>query len=89
VDIDGVGVTAHQAHLSLVDSYLVADALAAYERLGYNYIRATASADGESASVTGSCGLYGIGMRYSISKQFSARTEVEKPCSGATTSALA
>jgi len=50
-----------------------------YGRLGVNRIEAKATAGGNSAKDSTTKALFGIGLRYAVSKEFGLRAEFQKP----------
>lgn len=75
----------NQAHLSVVASLPVADRLSVYGRLGVNRLDARISRAGISYKSGDNKALYGVGMSYALTPAVSARVEVQKPSSDATT----
>lgn len=75
----------NQAHLSLIGSLPVSDTLSVYGRLGVNRLEAKISSAPYTAKDFSTKALYGAGVSYAISELISARVEVQKPASDATT----
>jgi OOP family OmpA-OmpF porin len=75
----------NQAHLSVVGSVPVADRLSVYGRLGVNRLDTKVSGPGFSYKRGTNKALYGAGLSYALTPAVSARVEVQKPSSDATT----
>lgn len=75
----------NQAHLSVVASLPVAERLSVFGRLGVNRLDAKVSGPGYSFKHGDNKALYGVGMSYALTPAVSARVEVQKPASDATT----
>ena len=83
-DFGPVDLKAKQTHLSVVGSYPLNAQLDLYGRLGYNNLRAEASAGGVTYGDDTDGGLYGIGLNYNFTPQLSGRIEAQKPSSDST-----
>jgi predicted porin len=77
-------VKAKQTHLSVIGSYPLNERFDVYGRLGYNKLRAKASAGGFSNGADDDGGLYGIGLNYNFAPNLSGRIEAQKPSSDST-----
>jgi len=83
-DFGPVELKAKQTHLSVIGSYPLNAQLDVYGRLGYNNLRAEASAGGVTYGDDTDGGLYGIGLNYNFTPQLSGRIEAQKPSSDST-----
>jgi opacity protein-like surface antigen len=83
-DFGPVELKAKQTHLSVIGSYPLNAQLDVYGRLGYNNLRAEASAGNVTYGDDTDGGLYGIGLNYNFTPQLSGRIEAQKPSSDST-----
>jgi hypothetical protein len=83
-DFGGADLKAKQTHLSVIGAYPLNAQLDLYGRLGYNNLRAEASAGNVTYGEDTDGGLYGIGLNYNFTPQLSGRIEAQKPSSDST-----
>lgn len=77
-------VTMDQVSLSGVATLPLSNNFSVFGRLGYSQLKAKATINGGSGSDSDNGAVYGIGAGYAFSPTVSARAELQKPSSDAT-----
>lgn len=84
LNLFGADVDMKQTSLSLVSNTALGNDFEFIGRVGYNKLSAAASYFGHKGSASDSGALFGIGVGYNFTQNFSARLEAQRPSKDAT-----